>query len=183
MELEHPYCKFVSKLESTNVHKTYHDEIYGFPISSDNELFGTLILEINQAGLSWDIIMKKSDNFRDAYSNFDINTVAKYEEKDIERLMNNRGIVRNKLKIKAAIYNAQKIIELQKKYGSFKNWLLKNHPLLREEWVKLFKQTFKFTGGEITNEFLMSVSFLKGAHDENCSIYNKIIKTNPYWLQ
>ena len=84
MELEHPYCKFVSKLESTNVHKTYHDEIYGFPISSDNELFGTLILEINQAGLSWDIIMKKSDNFRDAYSNFDINTVAKYEEKDIE---------------------------------------------------------------------------------------------------
>ena len=183
MELEHPYCKFVSKLESTNVHKTYHDEIYGFPISSDNELFGTLILEINQAGLSWDVIMKKSDNFRDAYSNFDINTVAKYEKKDIERLMNNSGIVRNKLKIKAAIYNAQKIIELQEKYGSFKNWLLNNHPLLREEWVKLFKQTFKFTGGEITNEFLMSVSFLKGAHDENCSIYNKIIKTNPYWSQ
>lgn len=183
MELEHPYCKLVSKLESTNVHKTYHDEIYGFPISSDNELFGTLILEINQAGLSWEIIMKKSDNLRKAYSNFDINTVAKYEKKDIERLMNNSGIVRNKLKIKAAIYNAQKIIELQKKYGSFKNWLLNNHPLEREEWVKLFKQTFKFTGGEITNEFLMSTSFLKGAHDDNCSIYNKIIMTNPYWLQ
>ena len=117
-----------------------------------------------------------------AYSNFDIHIVAKYEEKDIERLMNNSGIVRNKLKIKAAIFNAQKIIELQEIYGSFKNWLVNNHPLVREEWVKLFKKTFKFTGGEITNEFLMSVSFLKGAHDENCSIYNKIIKTNPYWL-
>ena len=120
--------------------------------------------------------MKKSDNFRNAYSNFNIKTIAKYQEKDIERLMNNSGIVRNKLKIKAAIYNAQKIIELQKKYGSFKNWLLKNHPLMREEWVKLFKNIFKFTGGEITKEFLISTGQIKGAHTLNCPIYNKYLK-------
>jgi DNA-3-methyladenine glycosylase I len=96
------------------------------------------------------------------------------KQSDIERLLNDSGIIRNKLKVGATIYNAQKILELQKEFGSFKNWLDQNHPKTKEEWVKLFKKTFKFTGGEITNEFLVSTGYLKGAHTPDCPIYQKI---------
>lgn len=175
------YCLFCKDLEATNLHKIYHDTQYGFPVNSDNELFGRLILEINQAGLSWDIILKKQNNFKKAYSNFDIKSIANYSEKDRIRLLNDPGIVRNKLKINAAIFNAGVILEIQKEFGSFQNWLDKNHPKEKEQWVQLFKKTFKFTGGEITNEFLMSVGYLKGSHDENCPIYSEVLKKNPKW--
>jgi DNA-3-methyladenine glycosylase I len=163
------------------VHRTYHDKQYGFPIDSDDELFCRLCLEINQAGLSWTTILNKQDSFRKAFSNFSIKTVAKYGKKDIERLLSDAGIIRNKLKVNAVIYNAQKIVALQKEYGSFKNWLTQNHPLTREEWVKLFKKTFKFTGGEITNEFLVSTGYLKGAHVSECAIYADVIIEKPMW--
>lgn len=175
------YCLFCKDLETTNLHKIYHDTQYGFPVNSDNELFGRLILEINQAGLSWDIILKKQNNFKKAYSNFDIKSIANYSEKDRIRLLNDPGIVRNKLKINAAIFNAGVILEIQKEFGSFQNWLDKNHPKEKKQWVQLFKKTFKFTGGEITNEFLMSVGYLKGSHDENCPIYSEVLKKNPKW--
>lgn len=168
------YCEFVEQLEESNVHRIYHDNQYGFPIDSDNELFGRLILEINQAGLSWTTILNKQQNFRKAYSAFDIKKIAKYSEKDIERLLNNAGIIRNKLKVNAAIYNAQQIIDIQKKLGSFKSWLDKNHPMKLEDWVKLFKKTFKFTGGEITKEFLISTGYLEGAHIKDCHIFHQI---------
>ena len=180
---ENTYCYYVQNLEVGNVHQIYHDTQYGFPIDDDNELFGRLILEINQAGLNWTTILNKQENFRKAYSNFDIQTVANYDEKERERLLNDAGIIRNKLKVNAAIYNAQVIIELQKEFGSFTNWLDHHHPKTREEWVKLFKKTFKFTGGEITNEFLMSSGYLKGAHDENCPIYKEILHHHPKWSQ
>lgn len=175
------YCQFANNLEKGHVHKTYHDTEYGFPIYSDDELFGRLILEINQAGLSWTTILNKKENFRKAYSNFSIKKIAGYGEKDIYRLLNDAGIIRNKLKVNAAIYNANQILEIQKENGSFKNWLDKNHPKTKEEWVKLFKKTFKFTGGEITNEFLMSSGYLKGAHGEECPIYKKVLKQKPMW--
>jgi DNA-3-methyladenine glycosylase I len=168
------YCDYVKDLPVNNVHRIYHDTQYGFPIDDDNELFGRLILEINQAGLSWDTILKKQDNFRKAYSNFDIQAIANYKEKDIERLLNDAGIIRNKLKVNAAIHNAQQILRLQKTFGSFKAWLDHHYPLSKEEWVKLFKKTFKFTGGEITGEFLMSTGYLKGAHAPDCPILAKI---------
>ncbi len=107
--------------------------------------------------------------------------VAYFSKKDRERLLNNVGIIRNKLKVNAAIHNAGEILKLQKEYGSFKNWLDKNHPLKLEEWVKLFKKTFKFTGGEITNEFLLSSSYLQGAHEKGCPIYNEILLQKPMW--
>jgi len=175
------YCDYITNLESDNPHRIYHDTQYGFPISSDNELFGRLLLEINQAGLSWNTILNKQNNFRKAYSDFSITKVANYKVKDKSRLLNDAGIIRNRLKVDAAIYNAQQILQLQKEYDSFSNWLDYSHPLNREEWVKLFKKTFKFTGGEITNEFLLSSGYLKGAHTEKCSIYNKILKMNPKW--
>lgn len=176
------YCEYTAKIESIdNVHKHYHDTLYGFPIDDDNELFGRLILEINQAGLSWETILKKEINFRNAYNNFDIHKVASYTQEDIDRLLNNSGIIRNKLKINAAIYNAQQILKLKDEFGSFKKWIDLNHPLSKEEWVKLFKKNFKFVGGEIVNEFLMSTGYLKGAHVESCPTYSEVLKHNPAW--
>lgn len=177
------YCDYVKNLPSDNVHVQYHNCEYGFPIESDNELFERLVLEINQAGLSWQTILNKKENFKKAYANFDLKTVANYSEDDFDRLMADAGIIRNKLKIKAAIYNANVILNLQKSHGSFKSWLNAHYQLSKPEWIKLFKRNFKFTGGEITNEFLMSTGYLKGAHDENCSVYEDIKKLNPMWLQ
>lgn len=172
--MEHSYCRFVMDKPDDNVHKRYHDTQYGFALHDDNELFGRLLLEINQAGLSWDTILKKQDNFRRAYDNFSIEVVANYGEEARSRLLSDKGIIRNKLKVGAAIYNAQVILDLQKSYGSFKAWLDHHHPLEKPDWVKLFKKHFKFTGGEITGEFLMSTGYLPGAHDPQCPVFKEV---------
>jgi DNA-3-methyladenine glycosylase I len=98
-------------------------------------------------------------------------------------LLNDAGIIRNRLKVDAAIHNANVILALQEEYGSFKNWLDYHHPKTKEEWVRLFKKTFRFTGGEITNEFLLSTGYLEGAHHPNCPIYKKALDLQPAWLQ
>lgn len=186
METQQPpqsYCQYVKQNPHEDLHKIYHDTEYGFPIESDDELFGRLLLEINQAGLSWTTILKKKDNFKKAYSSFDIEKVANYTEKDRERLLSDAGIIRNKLKVNAAIVNAQRILEIQKEFDSWKNWLDENFPKRKEEWVKLFKKNFKFVGGEIVNEFLVSTGYLKGAHEESCPIYQKVLEHKPKWLE
>lgn len=167
------YCDFVKDLPNDNHHKIYHDQYYGVPIYDDNELFERLVLEINQAGLSWDTILKKQQNFKNAYDNFDIKKVANYDETQKQRLLNDSGIIRNRLKIEAAIYNANTILRLQSEFGSFRSWINHHHPLKKEEWVKLFKKHFKFVGGEIVGEFLMSIAILEGAHSKDCPMYNK----------
>jgi DNA-3-methyladenine glycosylase I len=177
------YCEFVQTVSKDNVHKQYHDNEYGFPINDDNLLFARLVLEINQAGLSWETILKKKDNFFKAFDNFDIQKVARYTGKKKEKLMQDAGIIRNRLKIEATIHNAQCIKIIQKESGSFKKWLNQHHPKTKEEWVKLFKQTFRFTGGEIVNEFLMSAGYLPGAHIESCPVYKKVKKQKPAWQQ
>lgn len=164
-------------------HGPYHDTEYGFPITDDNALFERLVLEINQAGLSWLTILKKREGFRAAYDNFDIVTVAGYGEADVARLLADPGIIRNRLKVAAAIHNAGVIRQLQNSHGSFASWLAAQHPLTKTEWVKLFKKTFRFTGGEITGEFLMSIGYLPGAHEAWCPIYQKIAQLNPPWMQ
>lgn len=178
------YCSAIANMspEKKALHGAYHDHLYGFPIHNDNELFCRLVLEINQAGLSWETILKKENAFRQAYSNFHVEKVAAYTESDRERLMADAGIIRNRLKINAAIVNAQTILALQKEHGSFENWLAHHHPKTKEEWVKLFKKTFKFTGGEIVNEFLMSTGYLPGAHTPDCKTYQEIVKAKPMWL-
>ncbi len=176
------YCDFIITLDDTNVHKRYHDKEYGFPIETDNELFARLVLEINQAGLSWDTILKKKDNFFKAYENFELKKVARFSEKKFAALMQDAGIIRNRIKINAAIENAKVILQLQKEYGSFKKWIEHHHPLTKDEWVRLFKKHFKFTGGEIVNEFLMSAGYLPGAHAETCLVYKKIAKKKPAWM-
>jgi DNA-3-methyladenine glycosylase I len=175
------YCDFVNNAGKDTVHRHYHDNEYGFPLHTDNELFARLILEINQAGLSWETILKKKDNFFKAFDNFNIEKVSRYTDAKKEKLMQDAGIIRNRLKIEATIDNAKKIKAIQKEFGSFKNWLDANHPKTRDEWVKLFKTNFRFTGGEIVNEFLMSTGYLPGAHISTCPVYKKIMKQKPAW--
>ena len=180
------YCLAIETMqpeERKALHKNYHDNHYGFPIHDDDELFGRLIMEINQAGLSWETILKKEVSFRKAYSNFSIKKVAAYGAKDVERLLNDAGIIRNRLKVNAAIENAKAIVGLQKEFGSFENWITHHHPKTKEEWVKLFKKTFRFTGGEIVNEFLMSIGYLPGAHSADCQVQKKVLKAKPKWAE
>ena len=177
------YCSAIDTMTGDRkaLHKAYHDHLYGFPIHDDNELFCRLVLEINQAGLSWETILKKESGFRKAYHNFNIKKVAGYTDKDRERLLADPGIIRNRLKVNADIENAKAILLLQKEFGSFEKWLESHHPKTKEEWVKLFKKVFRFTGGEIVNEFLMSIGYLDGAHSKDCIIYKKILKAKPRW--
>lgn len=177
------YCNYVQHAGKDTVHRYYHDHEYGFPLHSDDELFARLVLEINQAGLSWTTILNKKENFFKAYDNFNIEKVARYTEKKKEKLMQDAGIIRNRLKIEAAVSNAQAIKVIQKEQGSFKNWLDQHHPKPKEEWVKLFKKTFRFTGGEIVNEFLMSTGYLPGAHSETCPVFKKVARQKPMWMK
>lgn len=177
------YCDYCKSPKTKDVHVEYHDNAYGFPIHSDNELFGRLILEINQAGLSWEIILNKQKYFELAFDAFDIEKIANYGDEDFKRLVNDATIIRNKLKINAVIYNARAILQIQAEFGSFKKWLDLEHPKSKDEWVKLFKTRFKFVGGEIVNEFLMSSGYLKGAHDESCPIFDRIKVQKPKWME
>jgi DNA-3-methyladenine glycosylase I len=162
-------------------HGPYHDREYGFPLEGDAELFERLMLEINQAGLSWVTILKKRSAFQQAYGGFDPEVVAAYGEADRARLLADPGIIRNRLKVDAAIANARRILELRGTHGSFAAWLAAHHPRSKAEWVALFKKTFRFTGGEIVGEFLMSIGYLPGAHVLSCPVYQRIIERRPPW--
>jgi DNA-3-methyladenine glycosylase I len=177
------YCDFA---RGHPLHGPYHDSEYGFPSRDEAVLFERLILEINQAGLSWETMLKKRDGFRRAYSGFDVDAVAAYGERDRERLLADAGIIRNRLKIEAAIHNAQVIQRLRASHGSFAGWLdahVLDGDTVRDKagWVKLFKKTFRFTGGEITNEFLMSLGYLPGTHRADCPAYARILALDPPW--
>ena len=178
------YCDYINTItgDQLSLHKEYHDNHYGFPIVNDNELFERLMFEINQAGLNWILILKKQHNFRKAFDNYDIDKVANYGETEVNRLINDPGIIRNRLKINAAIENAKIILKIRNENGSFRKWLDLHSEKMNslEEWTKLFKNTFKFTGGEIVNEFLTSTGYLPGAHSPECPVYERIrqIKQN-----
>ncbi|WP_374500011.1 DNA-3-methyladenine glycosylase I [Pseudoxanthomonas sp.] len=164
------------------LHGPYHDHEYGFPQREEAVLFERLLLEINQAGLSWETMLRKRDGFRAAYSGFDVDRVARYGERDRARLLADPGIIRNRLKVEAAIHNARIIRQLRDTHGGFAAWLDAHHPLPKAEWVKLFKKTFRFTGGEITGEFLMSLGYLPGAHRQDCPAYRRAAKQRPPWM-
>ncbi|MDX1651690.1 MAG: DNA-3-methyladenine glycosylase I [Brumimicrobium sp.] len=177
------YCEFTKDLEETHPHKVYHDNFYGFPIEDDRELFGRLILEINQAGLNWLTVLKKENNFRKAFSNFDFAAVAKFGDKEIEVLMQDEGIIRNRKKIEAVIHNAGIICKLTQEFGSFKEWLDFHSKKDLDEWTQLFRNTFKFTGKLIVEEFLMSTGYIPGAHSVDCPIFIKSVNKEPKWKQ
>jgi DNA-3-methyladenine glycosylase I len=164
-------------------HGPYHDSEYGFPIHDDDALFERLCLEINQAGLSWLTILKKREGFRRAYDGFNLEKVAAYDDEDRARLLADAGIIRNRLKVNAAIENAGRLLRLREQHGSFAGWLDVHHPRSREAWRKLFKKTFVFTGREIVNEFLVSTGYLPGAHRESCPVYERILALDPPWMR
>ena len=164
-------------------HRHYHDRHYGFPLRSDDALFGRLVLEINQAGLSWTTILRKAEAFERAYDGFRVERVAAYGDADVARLLNDASIVRNRAKVAAAIGNARRIAELQAEHGGFLAWLSHHHPQPLEAWVQLFKRTFRFTGREITREFLVSSGWLAGAHDPDCEAYERVLAARPPWAR
>ena len=177
------YCEYLRDHPEDTLNKRYHDTDYGFPLADDAALLERFALEINQAGLSWTLILKRKDNFHRAFDGFAVNKVAAYDEGEVARLLADAGIIRNRLKVNAVIENARRIQELRGKFGSFKGWLDAHHPLNLEEWTKLFKKTFTFTGGEIVKEFLLSTGYLPGAHDPDCPVYEQIARKKPAWMQ
>jgi DNA-3-methyladenine glycosylase I len=151
-------------------HGPYHDLEYGVPSRDERVLFERLALEIQQAGLSWLTVLKKREAFRAAFDGFEVDRVAAYGGREVARLLGDAGIVRNRLKIEAVVENARRIQALRRSHGSFAAWLDAHHPRDRDAWVRLFKETFRFTGGEITGEFLISLGYLPGAHDASCPV-------------
>jgi DNA-3-methyladenine glycosylase I len=162
-------------------HGPYHDSEYGFPSADERVLFERLVLEINQAGLSWLTILKKRDAFTAAFAGWDVDRIAAFGEADVARLLGDPGIIRNRLKVAAAIDNAKRVQALRDSHGGFAAWLDAHHPLPKEDWVKLFRKSFAFTGGEIVGEFLMSLGYLPGAHVESCPAYARISALDPPW--
>lgn len=165
------------------LHGPYHDTEYGFPVRDEAILFERLALEIFQAGLSWLIVLKKRAGLNAAFAGFEVDRVAAFGDADRERLINDSGIIRNRLKIEAIIENARRLQALRESHGGFANWIAAHHPLTKTEWVKLFKRTFKFTGGEITGEFLMSIGYLPGAHRDDCPVAVTLADAGVPWLE
>jgi len=173
------YCQLVF---TRPIHQEYHDTEYGFPVRADSALLERLALEIGQAGLSWETILKKKDGYRRAFEGFDLDQVAAYGDSEEARLLADAGIVRNRLKVKAVIENARRLVVIREQHGSVAAWLDAHHPLPPEDWQKLFKKTFVFTGGGIVRSFLLSTGYLPGAHDADCPVYQKIVSLRPPWL-
>jgi DNA-3-methyladenine glycosylase I len=170
------YCAFAP---GHPIHGPYHESEYGFPQREESVLFERLVLEINQAGLSWETILRKRDDFRRAYDGFDVDAVAGYGARDRKRLLADPGVIRNRLKIEAAIHNASVIRAMRDTHGGFAAWLDAHvddddRPRDKASWVRLFKRSFRFTGGEITGEFLMSLGYLPGAHRADCPVAKRI---------
>lgn len=164
-------------------HGPYHEREYGFPLTGENALFERLALEINQAGLSWLIVLKRRDALHRAFEGFDVDKVAGYGGRAKARLLADAGIIRNRRKVEAVIENARRIVGLRQDFGSFAGWIEAQHPRSKADWIKLFRQTFVFTGGEITGEFLMSIGYLPGAHREDCPVFAKIARQGPAWMR
>ena len=177
------YCEYLRAHPEDTLNKLYHDSEYGFPLAEEAALLERLAQEINQAGLSWTLILKRKDNFHVAFEGFEVDKVAAYGEQDVACLLNDAGIIRNRLKVNAVIENARRIQGLRPEFGSFKGWLDAHHPLGLEEWVRLFKQTFVFTGGEIVRELLVSTGYLPNAHDHDCPVYWQIARLQPAWTR
>jgi len=161
----------------------YHDREWGVPAHDDRKHFEFLVLEAAQAGLNWSIVLNKREGYRRAFSQFDPQKVARYTPARVGTLVLNPEIIRNRLKIEAAIANAKALLALRKSHGSFAEWLDAHHPRAKQDWLPLFKQTFRFTGGEIVGEFLLSTGYLPGAHRPGCPVYARVLRRKPAWAR
>lgn len=164
------------------LHGPYHDREYGFPTSDERVLFERMVLEINQAGLSWELMLKKRAGFRSAYDGFEVDRVAAYGARERARLLGDPGIIRNRRKVDAAIENARRIQALRDSHGGLAGWLAAHHPRDKADWVKLLRGSFVFMGPEVVGEFLMSIGYLPGAHRPDCPVQGRIAPLRPPWM-
>ena len=171
------YCAFAT---GNPIHRPYHDTEHGVPARDETVLFERLCMEIMQAGLSWGIVLKRRATLRTAFAEFEVDRVVAFDEADQVRLLADPGIIRNRLKVAAIIANARVIQGLRDSHGGFAGWL-DVHPRDKPAWVRLFRQNFRFTGGEIVGEFLMSLGWLPGAHAVDCVVGRRIATLNPPW--
>jgi DNA-3-methyladenine glycosylase I len=174
------YCDYA---HGDPLHGPYHDTEHGFPVRDETSLFERLILEISQAGLSWGTVLRKRDTLRAGYAGFDVDRVAAFQDRDRDRLLADPGVIRNRRKVEAAIYNARVVRALRDSHGGFAAWLDAQHPQPRAQWTRTMKAHFILVGGEITNEFLMSVGYLPGAHKPDCPVHAAARAAEPPWTR
>ena len=178
--------------ETPEIYKKYHDKEWGVPVHDDRKLFEMLTLEGAQAGLSWLTILKRRETYRQAFDNFDPAKVAKYDEQDFQRLMNDPGIIRNKLKIRATIQNAQLCLDIQQEFGSFDKyiWSFVHHKVIQHNRktmqdiptttsesdamsADLKKRGFKFVGSTICYAFMQATGMVND-HTVDCFRYDEV---------
>ncbi len=174
----------------------YHDKEWNVPIHVDRKLFEFLILEGAQAGLNWLTVLKKRENYKKAFDNFDADKIAKYDSKNIEKLLSNQGIIRNRLKIMATIQNAKAFLTVKREFGSFDNYIwqfvggkpkqnkwrsLKDLPAKTIESdamsKDLLKRGFKFVGSTICYAFMQAVGMVND-HTIDCFRYSEVLDAN-----
>lgn len=184
-------CAWVSE---NPLYITYHDEEWGVPVKEDQKLFEFLILETFQAGLSWITVLKKRENFRKAFDNFDFNKIAKYKDEKIQDLLMDKGIIRNKLKVKAAVRNAQAFLEIRKEFGSFSKyiWEFVDQTPIKNSWKELSevpaktalsdqiskdlkKRGFKFVGSTVIYAHMQATGMVND-HTTDCFRYEEVQK-------
>ena len=182
-------CQWASK----EVMFAYHDQEWGVPLHDDQLLFEFLILEGAQAGLSWETILKKRENYREAYDGFDPNLVAKYNARKVAQLLKNEGIVRNRLKVAASIINAKAFLNVQDEFGSFDSYVwrfvdgkpkinkwkslkeIPPHTVESDVMSKdLIRRGFKFVGSTICYAFMQATGMVND-HEVECFRYNSLI--------
>ena len=176
------------------LYEAYHDQEWGVPVYDDQTIFEFLILETFQAGLSWITILRKRENFREALDDFDYKKIARYSEAKLEALLQNPGIIRNKLKVKATVSNAQAFIKIQEEFGSFSKyiWSFVNHKPIQNS-VKIYKEApattaisdalskdlkkrgFKFTGSTVVYAHMQATGMVND-HEVNCFRYAEVSK-------
>ncbi len=190
MKKTHTRCTWVNMDDPLCI--AYHDEEWGVPVYDDTKLFEFLVLESFQAGLNWRTILRKRENFRTAFDQFDYKKIAKYDDSKFQSLMSNAGIIRNRLKINAAINNARKFQEVQKEFGSFSNYIwhfadnkpIVNHwktfagipantPLSDKISKDMKKRGFKFTGTTIMYAFMQAMGIVND-HTVDCFRYGEV---------
>ena len=174
------------------LYEAYHDQEWGVPVYDDQTIFEFLILETFQAGLSWITILRKRENFREALDDFDYKKIARYSEAKLEALLQNPGIIRNKLKVKATVSNAQAFIKIQEEFGSFSKyiWSFVNHKPIQNS-VKIYKEApattaisdalskdlkkrgFKFTGSTVVYAHMQATGMVND-HEVDCFRYAEV---------
>lgn len=182
--------------DGSEIYDNYHDREWGYPVTDDVRLFEKICLEGFQAGLSWITILKKRENFRSAFAGFDFHKVAKFDEKDVERLLQDAGIIRHRGKIEATINNAHRAIEMEKEFGSLKAyfWQYENNvsgrPVVQDEaYVRMLttspeahamskdlkKRGWKFVGSTTMYAFMQAMGLVND-HQTDCYVHSDVVK-------